>query len=65
MSFADVIKKYSFIKGLEDLPISFIFANGYEEEFIKFVVDKLEAEVRENLEGSRRYIAKEKSNELG
>lgn len=65
MSFTDVIKKYSFIKGLEDLPISFIYAKGYEEEFIKFVVDKLAAEVRENMEGARRYIVKEERNELG
>lgn len=63
MSLADVAKKYSFIKDLNDLPIKFIYSKGYEEEFLQFVCDSLEAEIRDGLENSRRLIMKGESHD--
>ncbi len=59
MSLADVAKKYSFIKDLDDLPINFIYARGYEEDFLQFILQTLEIDVRETLEDSRNFIMKE------
>lgn len=59
MSLADVAKKYSFIKDLDDLPINFIYARGYEEDFLQFILQTLETDVRETLEDSRNFIIKE------
>lgn len=59
MSLADVAKKYSFIKDLDDLPINFIYARGYEEDFLQFILQTLEIDVRETLEDSRNFIIKE------
>lgn len=59
MSLADVAKKYSFIKDLDDLPINFIYTKGYEEDFLQFIMQTLETDVRETLEDSRNFIIKE------